>query len=42
MKRRLINTMAKRPDLLDMRGLPDTYKQLLHEIEEEKDNERGE
>jgi tRNA (guanine37-N1)-methyltransferase len=42
LKRRLINTMKRRPDLLDMRRLPDSYKYLLQEIEEEKDNERGE
>jgi tRNA (guanine37-N1)-methyltransferase len=42
MERRLINTMKRRPDLLDVRRLPDKYKKLLDEMEEEKDDERGE
>jgi tRNA (guanine37-N1)-methyltransferase len=41
MKRRLINTLTRRPDLLDCLRLPDAYKQLLHEIEEENEDECG-
>jgi len=41
MKRRLIKTLEKRPDLLDRKRLTGLYEQLLQEIEEERKDERG-
>jgi len=41
MKRRLVNTLERRPDLLHSAVLADEYKELLNEVLEEKKNERG-
>jgi tRNA (guanine37-N1)-methyltransferase len=38
-KRRLLNTMVKRPDLLHGSGLSPEYQKLLQEIREEQDDE---
>jgi tRNA (guanine37-N1)-methyltransferase len=39
-KRRLINTLRTRPELLDKSTLTPDYQDILHEIEEEQENER--
>ncbi len=41
MKRRLVNTLERRPDLLKSAVLTDEYKELFNEVSEEKKNERG-
>lgn len=41
MRSRLINTLERRPELLGRCTLNDKDRQLLQEIEEEKENERG-
>ncbi len=41
MKRRLINTMMKRPDLLQGSELAPEYQELLREVREEQKNERS-
>jgi len=38
-RRRIINTLEKRPDLLNRELLPPEYKKILENIEEEKKNE---
>jgi tRNA (guanine37-N1)-methyltransferase len=40
MRSRLINTIENRPDLLERCVLTDESRQLLHEIEEERKDER--
>ncbi len=40
-KRRLVNTLRRRPDLFEKIDLSDTYKKILQEIKEELDNERS-
>ena len=42
MRRRLINTLERRPDLLARCRLSEEYTQLLHELEEERNDERRE
>ncbi|UCB44347.1 MAG: tRNA (guanosine(37)-N1)-methyltransferase TrmD [Spirochaetota bacterium] len=39
MKRRLLNTLEKRPDLINRSRLSGEYRELLHEIEKEKSDE---
>ncbi len=39
-KRRLVNTLKRRAELLAKVDLPDMYKKILQEIKEERDNER--
>lgn len=41
MKRRLVNTLERRPDLLNSAFLTDEYKELLNEVVKEKKDERG-
>ncbi len=40
MRRRLINTLRKRPELLEKSSLTPDYQDILHEIEEEREDER--
>ena len=41
MKRRLLNTLEKRPELIKRSRLSGEYRELLHEIEKEKSDERS-
>jgi tRNA (guanine37-N1)-methyltransferase len=40
-KRRLLNTLSRRPELLEKSRLNEEYRQILEEIEEERKDERG-
>jgi tRNA (guanine37-N1)-methyltransferase len=41
MRRRIINTLNRRPDLIERSRLSMEYRQLLQDIEEERHNEHG-
>ncbi len=41
MKRRIVNTLEKRPDLMKSADLTDEYKEILRDVAKEKKNERG-